>query len=203
MASVPALVSAAAAIGVALICAGLLAGLIATGVDSYQAYTAKDPEQAWERGTEAVSNGILTALAAIFAPRAIGSLLGVEGAGAAGAGAEGAGIAVEKGTEAGVGAPLDSSTFRNAQLRRLSTIYCVTWVFDMKNFDEDDVSIEHAKLIDGGGYLRLTHRPSGLSVEARSTSTPILKIKKTLMDELRGKVLGAGVGRADEALETC
>ncbi len=73
----------------------------------------------------------------------------------------------------------------------------------MKNFDENDVSIEHAKLIDGSGYLRLTHRPSGLSVEARSTSTPILKIKKTLMDELRGKVLGADVSRADEALETC
>ena len=75
----------------------------------------------------------------------------------------------------------------------------------MKNFDENDVSIEHAKLIDGGGYLRLTHRPSGLFVEARSTSTPILKIKKTLMDELRDKVLGAGAGvsRADEALETC
>lgn len=70
----------------------------------------------------------------------------------------------------------------------------------MKNFDENDVSIEHAKLIDGSGYLRLTHRPSGLFVEARSTSTPILKIKKTLMDELRGKVLGAGVSRADEAL---
>ena len=75
----------------------------------------------------------------------------------------------------------------------------------MKNFDEDDVSIEHAKLIGGGGYLRLTHRPSGLFVEARSTSTPVLKIKKTLMDELRDKVLGAGAGvsRADEALETC
>jgi len=73
----------------------------------------------------------------------------------------------------------------------------------MKNFDENDVSIEHAKLIDGSGYLRLTHRPSGLFVEARSTSTPVLKIKKTLMDELRGKVLGAGVSRADEALETC
>ncbi len=53
-----------------------------------------------------VSNGILTDLAAIFATRAIGSLLGVEEPGAAGAGAEGAGIAVEKGTEAGVGAPL-------------------------------------------------------------------------------------------------
>jgi len=50
----------------------------------------------------------------------------------------------------------------------------------MKNFDENDVSIEHAKLIDGSGYLRLTHRPSGLFVEARSTSTPILKIKQRL-----------------------
>ncbi len=63
----------------------------------------------------------------------------------------------------------------------------------MKNFDENDVSIEHAKLIDGGGYLRLIHRPSGLFVEARSTSTPVLRIKKTLMNELRDKVLSASV----------
>src|SRR5271157_876383 len=56
MASVPALASAAAAIGVALICAGLLAGLFATGVDGYQAYTTKDPELAWEKGTEDVSH---------------------------------------------------------------------------------------------------------------------------------------------------
>ena len=60
---------AAAAIGIGLIGAGLVAGLITTGVDSYQAYTAKDPEQSAEKWTEAAGNGILTVLGAIGAPR--------------------------------------------------------------------------------------------------------------------------------------
>ncbi len=72
------------------------------------------------------SDGILTALATIFAPRAIVSSLGVEEAGEASAGAEGVDIAVENGTEAGVDAPLDLSTFRNAQLRGGTSIESIT-----------------------------------------------------------------------------
>jgi hypothetical protein len=122
---------------------------------------------AWERGTEAVSNGILTALAAIFAPRAIGSLLGVEGAGAAGAGAEGAGIAVEKGTEAGVGAPLDLSTFRNAQLRGGTSIESIT----MSEEPIVDVSggpaLGHTSTNLGTGAMEIEIAP-GLSPEEQS-----------------------------------
>ncbi len=114
-----------------------------------------------------VSNGILTDLAAIFATRAIGSLLGVEEPGAAGAGAEGAGIAVEKETEAGVGAPLDLSTFRNAQLRGGTSIESIT----MSEEPIVDVSggpaLGHTSTNLGTGAMEIEIAP-GLSPEEQS-----------------------------------
>lgn len=59
----------------------------------------------------------------------------------------------------------------------------------MTDFDENDVTIEHAKLADRGGYLRLTHRPSGLFVDAELKSQPVLKTKQELMGMLRRRVL--------------
>ncbi len=59
----------------------------------------------------------------------------------------------------------------------------------MRDFDESDVTIEHAKLADRSGYLRLTHRPSGLFVNANLTTQPVLKTKRELMAALRQRVL--------------
>jgi hypothetical protein len=59
----------------------------------------------------------------------------------------------------------------------------------MTDFDENDVTIEHAKLVDRSGYLRLTHRPSGLFVDAELKSEPVLKTKQELMGMLRRRVL--------------
>jgi hypothetical protein len=58
----------------------------------------------------------------------------------------------------------------------------------MSHFDEDDVTIDHARLA-GGGYLRLTHRPSGLFVDADLNAEPIVRTKNALMNNLREKVL--------------
>jgi hypothetical protein len=68
----------------------------------------------------------------------------------------------------------------------------------MGNFDENDVTIEHAKLADRSGYLRLTHRPSGLFVDVQLTSQPVLKAKQELMAALRRKVL-AWLAQGDES----
>jgi hypothetical protein len=59
----------------------------------------------------------------------------------------------------------------------------------MSGFDERDITIEHAKLADRSGYLRLTHRPSGISVDGYLRSEPVLKIKNELLDTLRRMVL--------------
>jgi protein subunit release factor A len=59
----------------------------------------------------------------------------------------------------------------------------------MSEFDEDDVVIEHARLADRSGYLRLTHRPSGLFVDAQLKSQPVLRTKQELMAVLRQRVL--------------
>jgi hypothetical protein len=59
----------------------------------------------------------------------------------------------------------------------------------MSEFDENDVTIDHARLTGGGGYLRLTHRPSGLFVDADLNSEPVIKTKNVLMNDLREKVL--------------
>jgi hypothetical protein len=59
----------------------------------------------------------------------------------------------------------------------------------MTEFDENDVTIEHAKLVDRSGYLRLTHRPSGLFVDAELKSQPVLKTMQELMGLLRRRVL--------------
>jgi hypothetical protein len=59
----------------------------------------------------------------------------------------------------------------------------------MGEFNENDVTIDHFTLDDGRGYLRLTHRPSGLFVDARAGSVPIIKIKNSLLEELKEKVL--------------
>jgi hypothetical protein len=59
----------------------------------------------------------------------------------------------------------------------------------MNQFDEDDVIIDHARLAGGGGYLRLTHRPSGLFVDADLNSEPVIRTKNALMNNLRQKVL--------------
>jgi hypothetical protein len=59
----------------------------------------------------------------------------------------------------------------------------------MHKFDENDVTIQHERLADRSGFLRLIHRPSGLFVEAHLTSQPVLKVKRGLMDALIRKVL--------------
>jgi hypothetical protein len=59
----------------------------------------------------------------------------------------------------------------------------------MKEFDENDVAMEHAKLVGGGGYLRLTHRPSGLSVDADLRSGPVISTMNALMSDLKQRVL--------------
>jgi hypothetical protein len=59
----------------------------------------------------------------------------------------------------------------------------------MSDFDEGDVTIEHAKLADRSGYLRLIHRPSGLSVEAHLKSQPVLRTAQELMTLLRQRLL--------------
>ena len=64
----------------------------------------------------------------------------------------------------------------------------------MTEFNETDVTIEHAKLADGRGYIRLTHRPTGLAVDAHATSLPVLRVKQQLMNRLREKVSAADSG---------
>jgi hypothetical protein len=59
----------------------------------------------------------------------------------------------------------------------------------MSEFNENDITLEHERLADRSGYLRLIHRPSGLFVAARLTSQPVLKVKEELMEALRKKVL--------------
>lgn len=59
----------------------------------------------------------------------------------------------------------------------------------MGHFDEADVTIEHFRRVDRSGSLRLTHRPSGLCVDADLKSQPVLKTKQELMATLRPKVL--------------
>ena len=65
--------------------------------------------------------------------------------------------------------------------------------FNMGEFNEKDVALQHERLADHSGYLRLIHRPSGLFVEAHLTSRPVLRIKHDLMCELREKVLAHDV----------
>src|SRR5437879_3812639 len=60
------------------------------------------------------------------------------------------------------------------QPSRTSTTCWLHWDIDMSRFDQNDVIIEHAKLVGGGGYLRLTHRPSGLFVDADLKSQPVI-----------------------------
>jgi hypothetical protein len=59
----------------------------------------------------------------------------------------------------------------------------------MKRFNEEDVTIEHAKLVRGGGYLRLTHRPSGLFVDADLKSESVIGKKNAMMKDLEERVL--------------
>jgi hypothetical protein len=49
--------------------------------------------------------------------------------------------------------------------------------------------LQHVRLADRSGYLRLIHRPSGLIVDAHLTSQPVLKVKHELMETLRQEVL--------------
>jgi hypothetical protein len=63
----------------------------------------------------------------------------------------------------------------------------------MSDFNENDVSLQHERLADRSGYLRLTHLPSGLFVDAYLTSQPVLRVKIELMEALRQKVLANDV----------
>jgi hypothetical protein len=65
----------------------------------------------------------------------------------------------------------------------------------MTEFDENDVTIEHVKLARGVGSLRLTHRPTGLFVDAHLNSEPVIPKKHALMHDLREKFLAL---RGDE-----
>ena len=63
----------------------------------------------------------------------------------------------------------------------------------MSEFSENDISLKHERLADRSGYLRLTHLPTGLFVDAHLTSEPVLKVKNELMEALRQKVLANDV----------
>jgi hypothetical protein len=60
---------------------------------------------------------------------------------------------------------------------------------DMGHFDEADVTVVHEWRADRSGYLRITHRPIGLFVDAELRAQPVLKTKEELMAALRPKVL--------------
>lgn|SRR5579883_397597 len=71
----------------------------------------------------------------------------------------------------------------------------------MNGFDENDVTIEHTRLVSGGGHLRLIHRPSGLFVDADVKTGAVISTMNGLMNDLRERVLsqvqprgGEGVG---------
>jgi hypothetical protein len=74
----------------------------------------------------------------------------------------------------------------------------------MTEFNETDVTIEHLKLADGRGYLRFTHRPTGLAVDAHATSLPVIRVKQELMNRFREKVSAevSGNGKGDGQTET-
>jgi hypothetical protein len=57
----------------------------------------------------------------------------------------------------------------------------------------DDIIISHWKLVDGGGYLRLTYKPTGVSVENYTGNRPVLEVLTGLKEELSEKVKGAQV----------
>jgi hypothetical protein len=59
----------------------------------------------------------------------------------------------------------------------------------MTDFDENDVTLVHERLGGGRGYLRLTHRPTGLFVDAELKSEPVIQTMNLLMNNLKGKVL--------------
>jgi hypothetical protein len=68
----------------------------------------------------------------------------------------------------------------------------------MSEFDENDVTIEHTRLVGGCGYLRLTHRPSGLFVDADLKSGAVIRTKNALMNDLRERVLSPMQDRSGE-----
>lgn len=73
----------------------------------------------------------------------------------------------------------------------------------MKTFSAADVTITHQKLSDGRGHLRLTHRPSGLSVDGDVTIEPVMRVAVGLMNQLRQKVLHCqGLRQSDEEVAT-
>lgn len=58
----------------------------------------------------------------------------------------------------------------------------------MAEFNDNEVAVEHLRLRDGRGYLKVTHRPSGQSVDGHTCSEPMLTTLGRLMEELRAKV---------------
>ena len=72
----------------------------------------------------------------------------------------------------------------------------------MSCFREEDVTIEHLRLMGGGGHLRLIHRPSGISVDAALNSESVFTVRDTLKQQLRARVLAEGGGEAGEATST-
>ena len=58
----------------------------------------------------------------------------------------------------------------------------------MAKFHENDVTVEHLRLRDGRGHLKVTHRPSGQSVDGYTCSEPMLTTLNRLMEELEAKV---------------
>jgi hypothetical protein len=59
----------------------------------------------------------------------------------------------------------------------------------MNAFDKRDVTITHLRLMDGGGFLRLTHGPSGLEVHDNlGPDDPVRAVMERLLRELASKV---------------
>ncbi len=58
----------------------------------------------------------------------------------------------------------------------------------MTEFHERDTTIQHLRLADGRGYLRLTHRPSGLFVDSYLSEEAVTHVASRLMKELKEKV---------------
>ncbi len=58
----------------------------------------------------------------------------------------------------------------------------------MPNLDKNELEVVHINLGRGRGIIRLSHIPTGISVEANSTNEPVLRIHDRLMKELEDKV---------------
>jgi hypothetical protein len=52
----------------------------------------------------------------------------------------------------------------------------------------EDFRMEHWRLMDGSGWLRVTHLPTGISRDAPSSGEPVKRIMNRLLAEVREEV---------------